>query len=130
MKSRKNERGSASTKMIIVAVVIFLVGHAGYKYVPVAYGAESLQQDMHTAVMQATALPTSSNPVEFAKNQIIRSGLQNGMPPGTPVEVKASGGIVTAHLKFSQKISLLPFGVGNYTYEFDKVVSPGGLMEK
>ena len=130
MKNRKNERGSASTKMLVVGVVIFLVGHAGYKYVPVAYGGQSLQQDMHTAVMQATALPTNANPVEYAKNQIYKSGLQNGMPAGTPVDVKSNAGMVSAHVKFSQKIALLPFGAGNYTYEFDKTVSPGGLMEK
>jgi hypothetical protein len=130
MKNRRNERGSASTKMIVVAVVLFLVAHAGYKYVPIAYSGQSLMQDMQTAVVQATALPTASNPTDVAKNQIYKSGLQNGMPPGTPIVVKSTGGTVSAHVKFSQKVALLPFGLGNYTYEFDHTASPGGFMGK
>jgi hypothetical protein len=130
MKNRKNERGSASTKLIIVGVVLFLIGHAGYKYVPVAYGAESLKQDMHSAVMQATAMPLQSKPAEYAKTQIAKSGLQNGMPEGTPIDIKITGSVVSAHVKYSHKVALLPFGLGNYTFEFDQNVSPGGLMEK
>jgi hypothetical protein len=130
MKNRKNERGSASTKMIIVAVVLFLVGHAGYKYVPVAYGGQSFMQDMQTEVVKATALPSSSNPTEVAKNNIYKAGLQNGMPANTPIEVKSTGGTVSAHVKYSQKVALLPFGLGNYTYEFDHTASPAGFMAK
>lgn len=130
MKNRQNERGSASTKMIIVAVVLFLLGHAGYVYIPVAYGGQSLRQDMQTAVLQATALPDKSNPLEVAKNQINKSMVANSVPAGTPIDVKSTGGTVSAHVKFSQKLTLLPFGLGNYTYEFDYTASPAGFMTK
>jgi hypothetical protein len=130
MRNSKNERGSASTKMIIVAVVLFLAGHAGYAYVPVAYCGQSLQQDMQTAVLQATALPDKSNPLDVARNQINKSGAANGMPAGTPIEVKSNGGTVSAHVKFSKKVALLPFGLGNYTYEFDYTASPAGFINK
>jgi hypothetical protein len=130
MKNRQNERGSASTKMIITAVVLFLAGHAGYVYVPVAYGGQSLRQDMQTAVLQATALPDKLNPLEVAKGQINKSGLVNGMPAGTPITVKTNGGTVSAHVKFSKTMALLPFGIGNYTYEFDYTASPAGFVSK
>jgi hypothetical protein len=130
MKNRQNERGSASTKMIITAVVLFLAGHAGYVYVPVAYGGQSLRQDMQTAVLQATALPDKLNPIETAKGQINKSGLVNGMPAGTPIDVKQNGGTVSAHVKYSKNVALLPFGLGNYTYEFDYTASPAGFVSK
>ena len=130
MKNRQNERGSASTKMIITAVVIFLAGHAGYVYVPVAYGGQSLRQDMQTAVLQATALPDKLNPIETAKGQINKSGLVNGMPAGTLIDVKQNGGTVSAHVKYSKNVTLLPFGLGNYTYEFDYTASPAGFATK
>jgi hypothetical protein len=130
MKNRQNERGSASTKLIIVAVILFLFGHAGYMYVPVAYGGQSLRQDMQTAVLQATALPDKLNPLEVARGQINKSGVVNGMPPGTPIDVKVNGGTVSAHVKFSKKVTLLPFGMGNYTYEFDYTASPAGFISK
>jgi hypothetical protein len=130
MKNRKNERGSASTKMLIVGVVLFLIGHAGYVYVPVAYAGQSLRQEMQTAVLQASALPDKMSPVEVAKSRIAKSGAENGMPAGTPIDVKISGGTVSAHVKFSHKLALLPFGLGNYTYEFDHTATPGGFIGK
>jgi hypothetical protein len=130
MKNRENERGSAGTKMIIVVVVLFLVAHAGYKYVPIAYGGQNFQQEMRTAVLQAMALPDKNSPVEVARNQIYKAGLANGMPPGTPIDVKASGGTLMARVKYSQPVTLLPFGFGNYTYEFDYTASPSGFVSK
>ncbi len=58
MKHKDSEKGGASVKLVAVLVVLFLVAHAGYNYIPVAYEAESFKQDMQTAVVQGMATPT------------------------------------------------------------------------
>ena len=45
---KESEQGSATTKLFIVLVVMFLIGFAAYNYISVAYQAEGLKADMAT----------------------------------------------------------------------------------
>ena len=65
--SRASERGGAGVKFLIVFVVLFLIGHAGYNYVPIAYAGENFKQEMQTAVVNGLATPGRLNPVDVVR---------------------------------------------------------------
>jgi len=129
-KTRASERGSAGVKFAIILVVIVLVGHAGYNYVPVRYDAESLKSDMETAVLQGLALPGKVNPVDNVRARIQKSIAQNNIPPDALVDVKQNQNVITAHVAYTKDVNILPFGVFRYSYQFDHTATPTGFLLK
>jgi hypothetical protein len=125
---RHTERGSAAVKFVIILVVLMLVAHAGYNYVPVAYAAESLKTDMMTAVVQGLALPGKISPVENVKARIAQSAQRNSIPPDALIDVRQKGNALTAHVVYSKSVNLLPFGIYTYTYRFDHTATPTGFL--
>ncbi len=130
VKNRSSERGGASTKFLIVAVVLVLIGNAGYQFIPVAYNAESLKQDMQTAVVQGLAMPGRMTPVEMVKQKIQGSVQSNNIPADAFVEVKQTGNLIQAHVVYTKEVPILPFGIYNYQYQFDHVATPTGFLTK
>jgi hypothetical protein len=128
--NRVSERGSAGSKFLITLAIIFLIGHAGYNYVPVAYEAESLKSEMQTAVLQGLALPGKVNPVENVKARIGKAIVQNNAPADTLVEVKMAGNALTAHVTYTKPVNILPFGIYRYDYTFDHTATPAGFLLK
>jgi hypothetical protein len=127
---RKSERGSAGVKFLLVGVVLFLIGHAGCNYIPVAYQGESYKQEMHTAVLQGTALPSTKNPVGVVKDRLLRSARENGLPEDALIEVKQVNNAIQAHVRYSTQIDMLPFGLYKREYLFDQTVIPSGFLMK
>lgn len=125
---RESERGSAGTKFAIFMVVVFLLAHAAYNYVPVAYGAESLKTEMQTAVVQGLALPGKMKPVDNVKARILQAARKNETPLNTLIDVRQKGGAITAHVVYSKQVALLPFGMYNYNYQFDHTATPTGFL--
>ena len=125
---RHGERGSAAVKFTITLVVLVLIAHAGYNYVPVAYAAESLKTDMMTAVVQGLALPGKVSPVENVKARIAQSVQRNSIPPDALIDVRQKGNALTAHVVYSRSVSILPFGIYTYTYRFDHTATPTGFL--
>ena len=130
VKNRESERGSAGAKFIATLVVIMLVAHAGYNYVPTAYDAESFKTDMGTAVLQGLALPGKLNPVDNVKARIAKSIQANNIPVDALVDVKMSGNILTAHVTYAKQVNILPFGIYRYNYQFDYTATPTGFLTK
>lgn len=128
--NRAAERGGAGIKFLITLSCIIVIGNAGYHYVPIAYEAESLKSDMQTAVVQGLASPGKVNPVENVKARIQRSIVQNSVPADALVEVKQAGAAVTAHVSYAKPISVLPFGMYTYNYQFDHTATPTGFLLK
>lgn len=127
---RDNERGSAGVKFVITMVIIFLVGHAGFNYVPVAYDAESMKTEMQTAVLQGLALPGKMDPVENVKSRIDKAMVQNQVPADAIVDVKMKGKALTAHVAYTKPVNILPFGIYKYNYVFDHTATPSGFLLK
>lgn len=123
-----SERGSAAFKFVFVLILIGLVAHAGYNYVPVAYNAESLKTDMQQAVVQGLALPGKLDPVENVRNRIHASAQKNGCPPDTTIDVKMKGNVISARVAYTQEVNLLPFGLFRYKYNFDHTATPTGFL--
>ncbi len=131
IKQHKNsERGSAGVKMVIVLAVLFLVGHAGFNYIPVAYEGQSFQQDMQTAVVQGMAVPPGVMPVDMVKTKLQRAIVSNGIPSNALVEVKPTKDSVTAHVAYSKQVNILPLGLYKYNYQFDHTATPTGFLLK
>lgn len=127
---RESERGSAGVKFVMIFVVLIVLAHAGWNYVPVAYEAESLKTEMQTAVVQGLALPGKVNPVDNVKARIYQAGQRNGMPSDAVVDVKQAGNALTAHVAYQKDVNILPFGLYRYTYRFDHTATPTGFLLK
>ena len=130
-KDWQTERGGAGVKLAAVLVTLFLLAHAGYNYVPVAYEGESFKQEMQTAVVQGLALPTGGKPVDATKARILRAAAQSNVPADTlKVEVKQVNSVIQAHVAYSKQVEMLPLGLYTYTYEFDHTATPTGFLLK
>lgn len=127
-KLRESERGSAGAKFAIFMAAIVLLGHAAYNYVPVAYSAESMRSEMQTAVVQGVAMPGRANPVENVKARIRTAARKNDTPADTVIDVRQKGSVITAHVVYAKEVSILPFGMFTYNYQFDHTATPTGFL--
>lgn len=126
---KHGERGGAGGKLLLVLTVLILLGHAGINYVPVAYAAESLKQDMQTAVVQGLATPPKfGKPADFVKDRIARAVAANDVPNDAFIEVKQNGKNLQAHVYYVKTINILPFGIYKYNYVFDHTATPTGFL--
>ena len=129
-RNRRAERGGAGVKFLLVAVVLFLAGHAACNYIPVAYQGESYKQEMQTAVLQGTALPTSGNPIGVVKQRLQKIARESDLPPDTVIDVKQMNNVISAHVRYNKNVNILPFGIYSRQYLFDQTVTPSGFMLK
>ncbi|HMS39205.1 MAG TPA: hypothetical protein PKE69_03190 [Pyrinomonadaceae bacterium] len=129
VKTRHSERGSAGAKMLAFLAVLFLIGHAGINFIPVAYQGASFKEAMQTAVVQGSALP-GGNPVGATEARIKQFAESGGIPPDAVIIVKQIKGGVQAHATYSKKINILPFGLYVYNYQFDHTAAPIGFLMK
>lgn len=127
-QDRSGERGSAGVKLFGCIVVIALVAHAGFNYIPVAYSAESVKADMATAVLQGLALPGKLNPTDNVKTRIEQSALRNDLPPDVFIDVQQKGNSLTARVVYEKQVNILPFGIYTYKYHFDHTATPTGFL--
>jgi len=128
---RNSERGSAGAKLVCLLVVFFLLGHAGYNYIPVAYQGETFKQDMQTAVIQGVALPgLNKTPADSVKDKLKSVMASSGIPANAVIEVKQLNNVVQAHISYSKQVNILPFGAYTYNYQFDNTATPSGFLAK
>lgn len=126
---RKSERGGAAIKLLLVGLVLFLIGHAGYQYIPVAYQGANFKQEMQTAVVNAVAMPgINKSPVDVVKEKVMTAARSNELPANTLVQVKQANNLVQAHVSYSKQVPILPFGIYSKTYEFDHTATPTGFL--
>lgn len=130
IKYRNSEKGGAGVKLVIVLIILFLVGHAAYNYIPVAYQGESFKQDMQTAVVQGMATPAGVLPVDMVKGKLNRAITVNDLPSDVFVQVKPINNTISAQVVYTKKVAMLPFGLYNYTYEFNHTATPSGFLLK
>lgn len=127
----KNERGSAGTKFLIVVVILFLSGHAAYKYVPIAYSGEDLKQRMHETVLYAYGTPNApSSQPEQMKAKLKHFCDINDAPDCLIKVDKTSEGAPRAHISYTKQVDILPFGLYKYNYQFNHIEQPVGFLTK
>jgi len=128
--NRKSEHGGAGVKLTIVLAIIFLIAHAGYNYIPVAYEGENFKQEMQTAVVQGMAVPSGMTAVDMVKGKLQKAIASNNIPSDVVVQVKPTNNSVTAHVSYTKKVWILPFGIYKYNYNFDHTATPTGFLLK
>ena len=125
---RKSERGSAGTKFLFFLAIIFLIGNAGINFIPVAYSGENIKQEVNAAVMQGLLVPpTSGTPVDVTKKRIAALMKANDIPENAYVDVKQVNGVLQARVAYNKQISILPFGIYKYNYQFDYTSNSRGF---
>ncbi|MEQ1764217.1 MAG: hypothetical protein ABL984_13890 [Pyrinomonadaceae bacterium] len=125
-----SQRGSATTKFLIIFVFILMLAHAGYNYVPIAYNGASFRQEMDTAVVKGLAAAGQIKPVEAVTAHIRKAANDYRIPSDAVVEISNDKGHVTAHATYQQPVNILPFGIYKYNYKFDYTATPQGYLLK
>ena len=127
---RSSERGSAAVKSLLVFLVLFLVGHAGCNYVPVAYEGASFRQEMDTAVVKGLGASGRIQPLEVVTASIKKASAEYNIPQDAFVEIKPVNGVVQAHVQYQRQVNMLPFGIFKYKYNFEHTARPTGYLLK
>lgn len=131
---REVEHGGATAKFVIVLLIVILAVYAGWNYVGALYQSAGIRQEMHTAVLQGSALPPNSpkgDPISITKERIKRAAQDYELPPDTYIEVKwGNQSLLQARVYYKRKINLLPFGLWEREYVFDETVTPTGFLTK
>jgi hypothetical protein len=125
-----SERGSATTKFLIILVLIVMAANAGYQYIPVAYQGASLKQEMDTAVVKGLAASGRMQPQDIVKAHISRAMTDYQTPSDAFVEIKSTGSHVQAHVAYRKQVDILPFGIYRYNYDFNYTAVPTGYLLK
>lgn len=129
MNNGNRERGGASVKFLLVLLVLFLIGNAAYNYIPVAYEGQDFKQEMETAVVQAMAMP-GANSIDTTKARLKRVALADDIPSDVFIDVKQVNNVLQARAFYQKSVKILPFGLYDYTYQFDHTVTPSGFLAK
>ena len=125
------EHGGAATKFLIIFFVLVLIANAGYNYVPVAYDAASFRQEMDTAVVKGLASSGAMKPLQTVTASMQRAISSYNIPPDAVVEIKPVGAaVIEVHVSYSKKVDMLPFGLYQYTYNFEHTATPSGYLTK
>jgi antitoxin component of RelBE/YafQ-DinJ toxin-antitoxin module len=129
-ENRNGETGSASAKLVIILLVLFLIGHAGYNYIPVAYEGENFKQEMQTAILQGMAVPPGITPTDMVKGKLQKAIASNNIPADAVVQVKSTNNTIMAHVSYVKQVNVLPFGIYKYKYQFNHTATPTGFLLK
>ena len=127
---QSSERGGAGVKFLAVLVVLVLFANAGYNYIPIAYEAANLRQEMDTAVVKGLAASGQMKPLEVVRASIEKAIRENNVPPDAFVEIKPAGSVVQAHVVYTKQVQMLPFGLYKYRYDFNYRATPSGYLMK
>ena len=129
-KNRSSERGSATVKALCVFLFLALAANAGINYIPIAYNGANFKQEMDAAVVKGLAAPPSVKPLDLVQASVKRAAAQNDVPKDAVIEVKPVGGVIQAHVAYTQQVNMLPFGLYKYNYDFNYVARPTGFLVK
>jgi hypothetical protein len=129
-KDRYSERGSAGIKFLAVLVFIVLVAHAGYNYIPVAYDGASLKQEMDTAVVKGISTSGRLKPADVVAAHMQKAIADYRVPADAIIEVTPMKDYIQAHVEYTKKVNMLPFGIFKYDYKFNYTAAPQGYLMK
>ena len=129
-KNRISERGGAGVKFLLIGLALVLAANAGFNYIPIAYEGASLRQEMDTAVVKGLAASGQLKPMDVVKASVQKAIHDYNVPSDALVEIKPAGTVIQAHVAYSKLVSMLPFGIYKYKYDFNYVATPTGYLLK
>jgi hypothetical protein len=110
--ARRDERGAARLKFIILLAVLALVGYMAFQYVPVAYQSSRYKTRMQDVVTEGAA---AGKGTDWVKTQLEASATDNGVPPDAKITPTLENGRMVVKVQFTRRINLLP----GYTYDYN-----------
>ncbi|NNF00806.1 MAG: hypothetical protein HKN25_17455 [Pyrinomonadaceae bacterium] len=124
----RSQRGGAGVKVLLVLVILVIIGRAAWNFVPVWYAGENLKQELATAVKKAETLPDKNDP----KGTLVR-GLDvlkrtSVIPKDAAVTIKEVKGALQTNIRYTRKVSILPFGIYDYDFVFNHTATRHGLI--
>ncbi len=125
-----SETGSAGIKFLVIFLGLILVADAAFNYIPVAYNGANFRQEMDTAVVKGLATSGAMKPMDVVKAHVTRAAADNDIPPEAIIQIKPTNTVITAHVVYSKPVSIIPFGIYDYTYEFNYLAAPTGYLTK
>jgi hypothetical protein len=113
---RRNERGSARLKFIIVLAVVALVGYMGFQYIPVAYQSYTFKKFMDESADKAAA---STLPAEqkgsWLENELRTNAKDYGVPADAKMTHIFQNNRMEVTVTFIRQINLLP----GFAYQYN-----------
>lgn len=117
--ARRDERGAARLKFIIVLVVVLLVGYMGFQYIPVAYQAYTFKKFMNESADKAAAMSMPSEQKgSWLENELRTRAKEYSVPPDAKINRTFLDNQMQVTVQFTRQINLLP-GIWTYQYNFD-----------
>jgi PKD repeat protein len=114
--ARRNERGAARLKFIIVLVIVAVVAYMGFQYIPVRYQAYTFKTFMDQSVLNESASSRHADEKgPWVENQLRSNAKDYGVPPDAEFSHKYQNGHLEVTVKFTRLINLLP----GFAYEYD-----------
>ncbi len=105
------QRGGARLNFLIFMALLAAAVYVGYQVIPVFYQATTLKVYMQDTVNAATA---ANRTPEWARQQIISSRDEYGIPSDAAIEVSKNERRIELRVRFTREISL-----PGYVYEYD-----------
>ncbi len=127
----QNERGSSTTKFVLVVIVLILAGYGGYNYIVMSYQISHFKENVQTIVTQAYSMPNNKNlnDPELMRQKIRSIGDYDSIPADAVINVNKKPSGVEAQVTFMRETSLLPFNMYKYKYQFDFTAKPPTMFE-
>lgn len=126
--SRYSERGGAGAKLLVALVIIVIIGRAGWNAVPVFYQAQDAKQELATAVKKAVTLPDKNDPKDTLMRGLDVLKRAAVVPNDAKITISEPKNVLQANIRYSQKISLLPFGLYDYDFIFNHTATVNGIV--
>lgn len=117
--ARRDERGAARLKFILVLVVVLIVGYMGIQFIPVAYQSYTFKKFMNESADRASAL--SVPPEEkgnWLESELRTKAKDYSVPPDAKITRTFQNNQMQVTVQFTRQLNLLP-GIWTYQYDFD-----------
>ena len=122
--TRQGERGSANVKFVLVMAILIATAYAGYLYVPVAYQAYALKDEMQHYVDQASAMAYSPS---WVQEQLVKNAPEYGLPADAIITPVQQDNRVEVRVQFTRPIEFPGY---TYQYEFDHTARSTKLLSQ
>jgi hypothetical protein len=123
--ARRNERGAARLKFIIVLVIVAVVAYMGFQYIPVRYQAYSFKTFMDQSVLNESASTRHADEKgTWVENQLRANAKDYGVPQDAEFSHKYQNGHLEVTVKFTRPINLLPGFVYQYDFNYTARSNP------
>jgi hypothetical protein len=108
---RKDERGGARLKFILVMTIIGIIAYIGYMFLPVAYQAYLFKDLMQHDVDVAS---TQGYPPTWVKDQLVKSAPEFGVPADAVITPVQRDNRVEVSVQY-----VIPIEFPGYTYVYN-----------